>query len=89
VSHDATCPAQAANADVCHVAGDPTARPGVRAMAVIREFLSRCSPEADVAALAGPRRYQPPVFAGQCPLADWETVSKSAIDGAMTEETAL
>jgi hypothetical protein len=84
--HDAACPAQAANADVRHVAGDPTARAGVRALAFIREFLSRCSPEADVLAFAGPRRYQPPVFAGQCPLAGWETVSKSAIDRAMTED---
>jgi len=42
-----------------------------------------------MAAFAGPRRYQPPVFAGQCPLAGWETVSKSAIDRTMTEDRGV
>lgn len=77
-SQQGQSPAQAAFSHVRLVAGAPKVRPDVHAVAIIRDFPPRCSPEAIVAASADLRRYQPRVFAGQLPLAGWATQASTA-----------
>lgn len=76
---DAGHPAQAL-ARVRPVAGDP-ARPGVRALAQLRELLCRCRHATEMAASGDPRRCQPPVRAGQCQMADRATEVSTEPDG--------
>jgi hypothetical protein len=63
------------------MACDQIARPDLQALAMLRELPPRCWPEAVVATLADPRRHQPRVLAGQCPMASGEMVSAAATDG--------
>ena len=69
---------------VQRVVGGTGARQGVQAVGLIFEFLCRCRPAPDMAALARPRRSERRVFARQCPLAGCEGVSIAAIDRSDT-----
>jgi hypothetical protein len=70
--------ARAALAAVQRVAGDPEARAGLRALALIFQFLLRCQQATDVAAPANPRRSGWRIFAEQRRMANCEVVSAAA-----------
>jgi hypothetical protein len=61
---------------------DPTARPDLPQMAMLRELLPRCRPSTVMAVLGHPRRSDRRVRAGQCRVAGWANVSTAAIDRA-------
>ena len=70
--------ARAALAAVQRVAGDPEARAGLRALALLFQFLLRCRQATDVAAPANPRRSGWRIFAEQRRMANCEVVSAAA-----------